>query len=249
MKRRFFIAIMAALTATASGCAAKGIDDSKNVKAISEDQSEAPADEKSEQNDNEEDIMTKNITVDELKSKVGLSDDEYTDEELEDFILGYDITSENIDSLNIELLLDEYFSFSDETEGIFNGLSGSARNDNFTEGITAIAFYENKGTSSECVYYDFESNTKYHTTDTYKFSDMTNGETEKIKDANALVEELYQNGLWQLKSRSDDYAYSEEGSMELAVFYDDGSCFNIAIDNISKNAPDNYEKLKTILIS
>ena len=77
MKIRFFIAIMAALTATASGCAAKGIDDSKNVKAISEDQSEAPADEKSEQNDNEEDIMTKNITVDELKSKVGLSDDEY----------------------------------------------------------------------------------------------------------------------------------------------------------------------------
>lgn len=249
MKRRIFILVMAMLLVNASGCAVQKNDDSSDAKTYSDELSSEASEEKSEQKDGEKGKMNKNITVDELKSKAGLSNDEYTDEELEDFILGYDITTENIDSLNIELLLDEYFSYSDESDGIFNGISGSTRDDNFTEGITSIAYYENKGTSSECVYYDFDSNMKYHTKDAYRFSDMTSGEAEEIRDAKALIDDLDENGLWQLKSRSDDYADGEEGSMELAVFYDDGSCFNIAIDNISKNAPKNLEALKAILFS
>lgn len=249
MKRRIFVLIMAMLLVNASGCAVQKNDDSRDAEAYSDEISSSASEEKSEQKDGEKSKMNKNITVDELKSKAGLSSDEYTDDELEDFILGYDITSENIDSLNIELLLDEYFSYSDETDGILKGISGNTRDDNFTEGITAIAYYENRGTSSECVYYDFDNNMKYHTTDAYRFSDMTSGEAEEIKDTSALIDNLYENGLWELKSRSDDYAYGEEGSMELAVFYDDGSCFNIAIDNISKNAPENLEALKAILLS
>ncbi len=249
MKRKILVFAMAVLLINVSGCAAQSADDSKDSKAYSEARSDTASDENAEKNNDEESKMTENITVDELKSKAGLSNDEYTDEELRDFILGYDITSENVSSLNIKLLLDEYFSKSDETDGIFKGLSDSTREDNFTEGITAIAFYENKGTSSECVYYDLENNIKYHTTDAYKFSDMTNGEAEEIKDAEALIEELDKNGLWQLKSKSDDYADGGEGSMELAVFYNDGSCFSVAIDNISQNAPDNYEALKTVLVS
>lgn len=249
MKKRIFILIMAAIMVNASGCAVQSKDSSNNTESDSKVQIYADSDVKAEQKDDEEVEMSKNITVNELKNKAGLSNDEYTDEELEDFILGYDITSENIDSLNIKILLDEYFSNTDESDSIFSGISKNRRSDNFTDGITAIAFYENKGTSSECVYYDFDSNMKYHTTDAYKFSDMTNGEAIKIQDADALIADLYENGLWQLKDKSDDYSDGGEGSMELAVFYDDGSCFSAAIDNIAKNAPDNYETLKEILFS
>ena len=65
----------------------------------------------------------------------------------------------------------------------------------------------------------------------------------------ALLEKLEAYGLWKLESKEDDYADGGEGSMELAVFYEDASYFHVSIENLSKNAPDGYEKLKELLLS
>lgn len=245
-KMRFIIApVIAALAIT--GCTApKEETDVKSEAAkstvISSTEETADAGSK-----DEEDRDMGNISAEQLIKEAGLSEDEYTKEELEDFIYSYDITSDNIKSLNIKALLSDYFDGM-STVGIFDGLSENTRKSDFTEDIVSIAFLENIGTSSECVYYDLEQGQKYRASDSYLFSDITKGSSESIENSEELISKLKENGMWELKSKTGGFEDGDESSMELAVFYSDGTCFNVKIDALSDNAPASYEKIRELLL-
>lgn len=193
--------------------------------------------------------MEKLISAEELIKRAELSKESYSQKLLEKFIEDYDITAENVECLNIQALLEEYSETENKKTLIFDGLGESSRKEHFTQDVSAIAFYENKGSSSECVYYDLEKNLRYYAEDEYLFSDIEKGEKQEVSDLDALLEKLEAYGLWKLESKEDDYADGGEGSMELAVFYEDASYFHVSIENLSKNAPDGYEKLKELLLS
>ena len=100
--------------------------------------------------------MEKLISAEELIKRAELSKESYSQKLLEKFIEDYDITAENVECLNIQALLEEYSETENKKTLIFDGLGESSRKEHFTQDVSAIAFYENKGSSSECVYYDLE---------------------------------------------------------------------------------------------
>ena len=121
---------------------------------------------KEEENMNTE---KKLLTADELIRLSGISEKQYRDADLEQFIEDFEITEENVGSLNISLLLEEYSDT--EPEDVSELLRGeiTERTSDFTEGVTAVAFLENTNTDNECVYYDLEKGTRYRASYTYLF--------------------------------------------------------------------------------
>ena len=92
------------------------------------------------------------LTVDELIRLSGIAEADYSDVDLQQFIEDYAITEENVDSLNIKLLLENYDGEErGDVSDIFTG-TAKERTEDFTAGVTAVAFYENVNTGSECVY-------------------------------------------------------------------------------------------------
>ena len=97
------------------------------------------------------------ITPEELIRAAGLTKEQYSKVDLEQFIEDFDITTEDVDTLNIPLLLEEYeperkFGMYDVSYLLEDGIE--ERTSDFTENVYAVAFMENKNTSTECVYYD-----------------------------------------------------------------------------------------------
>ena len=87
----------------------------------------------------------------------GLTKEQYRGADLEQFIEDFAITEEDVDTLNIPLLLEEYEP--DRKDGLIDVSyliedDIEKRTSDFTENVYAIAFMENKNTSTECVYYD-----------------------------------------------------------------------------------------------
>ena len=102
------------------------------------------------------DTEKKLLTADELIRLAGISEEQYRDVDLEQFIKDFEITEDDIETLNIGLLLEEYSDT--ETEDVSDLLRGgiTERTSDFTEGVSAVAFLENINTDNECVYYDLE---------------------------------------------------------------------------------------------
>ena len=94
------------------------------------------------------------LTVDELIRITGISEADYGDVDLRQFIEDFEITEDNVNSLNIKLLLEE--NSNTETDDVTDIFSDTAqeRTEHFTDDVTVIAFYENMNTTTECVYYD-----------------------------------------------------------------------------------------------
>ena len=115
------------------------------------------------------------ITPEELIRAAGLTKEQYRGVDLEQFIEDFAITEEDVDTLNIPLLLEEYeperkFGMYDVSYLLEDDIE--ERTSDFTENVYAIAFMENRNTSTECVYYDILDSKRYQTSDAYLFDDL-----------------------------------------------------------------------------
>ena len=189
------------------------------------------------------------LTVDELIRLSGITEADYSDVDLQQFIDDYAITEENVDSLNIKLLLENYDG--EERRDVSDIFAGTAqeRTENFTAGVTAIAFYENVNTGTECVYYDLAAGERYRASDCFLFSDLRQAEAEPYGDGKMLIDKMDSLGVFSWKSSSDPEFLEDAQSMELAVKYEDGTVFHVSSTGIlSQLFPDTYTEIRTLLL-
>lgn len=191
----------------------------------------------------------KNLTVDELISLSGITEADYSDIDLQQFIEDYAITEENVESLNIKLLLENYDG--EERRDVSDIFAGTAqeRTEDFTAGVTAIAFYENVNTGTECVYYDLATKERYRASDCFLFSDLGQTEAEPYGDGKMLIDKMDRLGVFSWESSSDPEFLEDAQSMELAVKYEDGTVFHVSSTGIlSQLLPDTYTEIRTLLL-
>lgn len=189
------------------------------------------------------------LTEDELIRLSGISEDQYRDVDLEQFIKDFEITEDDIETLNISLLLEEYSDT--EPEDVSELLRGeiTERTSDFTEGVTAVAFLENTNTDNECVYYDLEKRTRYRASYAYLFSDLSQAEPETYAEGQQLVDELEEQGVFSWSSQSSEEPVIDGQYMVLAVAYDDGTVFRVSADGIlSQLLPDSYAAVRDMLL-
>ena len=203
------------------------------------------ADHKEEENMDTEKLLT----ADELIRLAGLSEDQYRDVDLEQFIEDFEITEENVGSLNISLLLEEYSDA--EPEDVSDLIRGeiTERTSDFTEGVSAVAFLENINTDNECVYYDLEEAKRYRASHAYIFSDLSQTEAETYTEGQQLIDALDEQGVFSWSSHSSEEPVVDGQYMVLAVEYDDGTVFRVSADGIlSQLLPDSYAAVRDMLL-
>ena len=101
------------------------------------------------------------------------------------------------DSAQEDLLTEEYMpdSMISDVSGILED-DIAERAGNYTDSVCAIAFYENKVTDTECVYYDLETGKRYRASNLYLFSDLKQTEPEDYEDGEKLAGELERHGVF-----------------------------------------------------
>ena len=196
---------------------------------------------------------SKQLTPSQLIEFAGLHEGQYSNELLERFIRYYDITVQNVQSLNIELLLSEFAKtkpikdvssiFSEDTTDITT---------RFAEDIIAIAFYENINTSTHCVYYDFTTNLWYKANDMNMFSDLLQIEPKVLAsdETEALREAIISSGVLQWKnSTTMEPDISDPQSMCIAIRFSDGCVYRTeATGVLSECGFSQYETLRELLL-
>ena len=195
------------------------------------------------------DTEKKLLTADELIRLAGISEEQYRDVDLEQFIKDFEITEDDIETLNIGLLLEEYSDT--ETEDVSDLLRGgiTERTSDFTEGVSAVAFLENINTDNECVYYDLEEGKRYRVSHAYLFSDLSQAEAETYAEGQQLVDALDEQGVFSWSSQSSEEEIVDGQYMVLAVAYDDGTVFRVSADGIlSQLLPDSYAAVRDMLL-
>ena len=193
------------------------------------------------------------ITPEELIRAAGLTKEQYRGADLEQFIEDFAITEEDVDTLNIPLLLEEYEP--DRKDGLADVsylLEDDIENrtSDFTENVYAIAFMENKNTSTECVYYDILDSKWYQTSDAYLFDDLYQTQAGYYADGQQMVEALDKHGVFNWKSGTDEEEITDPQYMVLAVEYEDGTVFRVKASGLlSQVLPDEYEEVRDMLLS
>lgn len=196
---------------------------------------------------------SKQLTPLQLIEFAGLHEGQYSNELLERFIRYYDITVQNVQSLNIELLLSGFAKtkpiknvssiFSEDTTDITTRFAGD---------IIAIAFYENINTSTNCVYYDFTTNLRYKANDMNMFSDLLQIEPKVLAsdEAEALREAIISSGVLQWKNFTTmEPDISDPQSMCIAIRFSDGYVYRTeATGVLSECGFSQYETLRELLL-
>ena len=193
------------------------------------------------------------ITPEELIRAAGLTKEQYRGADLEQFIEDFAITEEDVDTLNIPLLLEEYEP--DRKDGLID-VSYLIEDDienrtfDFTENVYAIAFMENKNTGTECVYYDLPDRKRYQTSDAYLFDDLYQTQAGYYADGQQMVEALDKYGVFSWESGTDEEEITDPQYMVLAVEYEDGTVFRVKASGLlSQVLPDEYDEVREMLLS
>ena len=210
----------------------------------------AGTEEKNSDLKNEENVDTeKLLTADELIRLSGITEEDYSDADLRQFIEDYAITEENAGSLNIKLLLENYEGAAGkDVSDIFAG-TAQERTEDFTTGVTAIAFYENVNTGSECVYYDLAAGERYRASNCFLFTDLSQADAEAYSDGEMLIDKMDSLGVFSWEGRSRPELMEDAQSMELAVQYEDGTVFYVSSTGIlSQILPDTYTEIRALLL-
>ncbi len=227
--KKTVILMIIALSLLAAGCSTGAKEKSGNLKKVERMETE------------------KILTVDELIRLSGITEADYRDVDLQQFIEDYAITEENVESLNIKLLLENYDGEEDVSD-IFAG-TAQERKDDFTTGVAAIAFYENVNTGTECVYYDLAAKERYRAADCFLFSDLDQTEAEPYGDGEMLIDKMDSLGVFSWENSSNPEYMEDAQSMELAVKYEDGTVFHVSSTGIlSQLLPDTYTEIRTLLL-
>lgn len=193
------------------------------------------------------------LTPSQLIEFADLQEGQYSEELLERFIRYYDISAQNVQALNIELLLSEFAKmestvdvrsiFSEETSDVTTELA---------KDIVAIAFYENINTNTYCVYYDFVANLRYRADDMGLFANLLQVVPEKLTsdEAKNLRETVIRAGVLQWENttalRTD---IADPQSMCMAIRFSDGRVYRTEASGIlAKCGLPQYEALRDLLL-
>ena len=193
------------------------------------------------------------ITPEELIQASGLTKEQYSEVDLEQFIKDFDIKREDVNTLNIPLLLEEYeperkFGIYDVSYLLEDKIE--ERTSDFTENVYAVAFMENKNTSTECVYYDLLDSKRYRTSDAYLFDDLHQVQGGYYADGQQIVEALDKYGVFDWESGTGEEEITDPQHMVLAVLYDDGTVFRVEASGLLSQAlPDEYDEVRDMLLS
>ena len=193
------------------------------------------------------------ITPEELIQASGLTKEQYSEVDLEQFIENFDIKHEDVNTLNIPLLLEEYeperkFGIYDVSYLLEDKIE--ERTSDFTENVYAVAFMENKNTSTECVYYDLLESKRYRMSDGYLFDDLHQVQGGYYADGQQIVEALDKYDVFDWESGTVEEEITDPQNMVLAVLYDDGTVFRVEASGLlSQLLPNEYDEVKEMLLS
>ena len=191
------------------------------------------------------------LSVEQLVYETGIDQNKYSYVDLERFINEYEITSENIKMLNVPLLLESYEETVEKinVSDIFR-TSLPVRKSDYTEDVIAIAYYENRGTSTECVYYDLENQYRYRGSDVYIFSDLSQVSSEIYKNDKQLICQLEELGVFDWENTKCENETEEALSGVLVIKYSDGTIFRMDAEGIMyKEQMMKYRKVKEVLLN
>ena len=174
----------------------------------------------------EEDLSRqKQITPEELIQAADLTKEQYSGVDLEQFIEDFSVTKEDVNTLNIPLLL-------------------------FTRDAIAIAFMENKNTSTECVYYDLLQDRRYQTSDAYLFDNLYQTQAGYYSNGQQILQGLDKYKVFTWESKTDEEEITDPQSMVLAIEYADGTVFRIEASGLlSQVLPGAYKEVREMLLS
>ncbi len=193
------------------------------------------------------------ITPEELIQASGLTKEQYSEVDLEQFIEDFDIKHEDVNTLNIPLLLEEYeperkFGIYDVSYLLEDKIE--ERTSDFTENVYAVAFMENKNTSTECVYYDLLDSKRYRMSDGYLFDDLHQVQGGYYADGQQIVEAIEKYDVFDWESGTVEEEITDPQNMVLAVLYDDGTVFRVEASGLlSQVLPNEYDEVKEMLLS
>ena len=202
----------------------------------------------------EEDLSRqKQITPEELIQAADLTKEQYSGVDLEQFIEDFSVTKEDVNTLNIPLLLKEYepdykgrvidvsYLLEDDIEN---------RTSDFTRDAIAIAFMENKNTSTECVYYDLLQDRRYQTSDAYLFDNLYQTQAGYYSNGQQILQGLDKYKVFTWESKTDEEEITDPQSMVLAIEYADGTVFRIEASGLlSQVLPGAYKEVREMLLS
>lgn len=146
---------------------------------------------------------------------------------LDKFISDYELSSDNIEDLNINLLMAEYrdvesFAF------IFEDDYGT-RDTNFDKNIRYIAFYENKNTSVKSYFVNVESKYLVASADKYVFENVLDFPKQELseKSIKEIVDKLNVLSVFDWKSYESQDVVDDGCSIKFIVIYDDNTSFEV----------------------
>ena len=193
------------------------------------------------------------LSPEEMIQKAGLTEEQVRGIDLEEFIQDFDITEKDVDTLNIPLLLEEY---EPEYKGRSLDVSDLLEDDienrssDFTENVIAIAFMENKNTSTECVYYDLLGEKRYQASDVDLFENLYQTQGGYYTNGQKIVQALDECGVFSWESKTEKENLADPQSMGLGVEYDDGTLFRVKASGLlSQVLPEEYAKVRDLLLS
>lgn len=207
----------------------------------------ACGDSENQEDENVSDVQL--VSVEELIEASGINPDDYSTELLQQFIKDFEITEDNVTTLNIPLLLKGYSP--EGTLDVSDILSADMpeRSSDFTKDAVAVAFLENRNTDTVCAYYDFESGLCYKAEHLNLFTDLNQVEPEQFSDSENLVSSMDKLGVFSWSDSDNSEGIEDSQTMILAVKYSDGSIFRITVSGILANElPATYTELKEFLI-
>ena len=163
------------------------------------------------------------------------------------------MTKEDVNTLNIPLLLKEYepdykgrvidvsYLLEDDIE---------SRTSDFTRDAIAIAFMENKNTSTECVYYDLLQDRRYQTSDAYLFDNLYQTQAGYYSNGQQILQGLDKYKVFTWESKTYEEEITDPQSMVLAIEYADGTVFRIEASGLlSQVLPGAYKEVREMLLS
>ena len=193
------------------------------------------------------------LSPEEMIQKAGLTEEQVRGIDLEEFIQDFAITEKDVDTLNIPLLLKEYepdykgrvidvsYLLEDDIE---------SRTSDFTRDAIAIAFMENKNTSTECVYYDLLQDRRYQTSDAYLFDNLYQTQAGYYSNGQQILQGLDKYKVFTWESKTDEEEITDPQSMVLAIEYADGTVFRIEASGLlSQVLPGAYKEVREMLLS
>lgn len=174
-----------------------------------------------------ENMDSKLLTVEQLEQYCSDNSIDCSNVYLDKFISDYDLSFDNIEDLNINLLISEYRDI--ESFDILFEDDYGIRETDFDKNIRYIAFYENKNTSVKSYFVNVESKYLVASTDKYVFDNVLDFPKQELseKSIKEIIDKLNVLSVFDWKSYVSQDVVDDGCSIKLIVIYDDNTSFEV----------------------